>query len=104
MKLSLTSIMVMSNAAIAAAYLIVASRDWWIEPELADIPGARGGSPFIWFLASSYFAVFVVLLNLGFLSVHLYALLKKRGRKLGFAALVVPLIWGVTVYVDFLHH
>ena len=104
MKQSLTGILVLSNAAIAVAYVAVASKAWWIDPALADIPGARGGAPFVWFWASGYALGIVALLNLGFLTMHLYAYFKKRERRLGVAALMIPLIWGATVYVDFLHH
>ena len=104
MKLSLTSIAIVSNTVVAVAYLAVASKAWWIEPELADIPGARGGAPVIWFMASSYALAIVVLLNLGFLATHLYAYFKKRTSKLGISALTIPLLWIATVYVDFLHH
>jgi hypothetical protein len=49
------------NLSGAAVFLFVASFSW-VEPELANIPGASGGSPIVWFLtAVPIFALFVAL-------------------------------------------
>ncbi|HVT29340.1 MAG TPA: hypothetical protein VHE81_15090 [Lacipirellulaceae bacterium] len=92
------------NAVIAVIYLLMAAKWWWLPSELADIPGASGGSPFIWLLVSCYTLAPVALLNLGFLARHIYVYAKRKEPWLSRAALASPLIWIVAVYVDFLHH
>jgi hypothetical protein len=104
MRLSLTGWLVLVNAIGAVVYLIVASRLWWIEPEVADIPGASGGSAFIWFPVSVYFCATFIAVNLAGLLRHLFVLFKKRGQKLSLYALATPAIWLIAVWIDFRHH
>ena len=104
MKLSLTGWLILVNAVGAAVYLIVASRLWWIEPAVADIPGASGGAAFIWFPVSIYFFVTFLAVNCAALLRHFFVLFKKRGQKLSLYALSAPAIWMLAVWVDFQHH
>ena len=82
-------------------FLVVASHSW-IEPELADIPGAGGGAPLVWALtALPIFAVFV-LFNIGAV---LWSFLAKRGLgPLRRAAIASVPLWLVAFVVDGLHH
>lgn len=99
MKLSLTGWLILVNAMGATMYLVVASRLWWIEPEVADIPGASGGAAFIWFPVSVCFCVAFLAVNIG----AFFVLFRKR-EKLSLYALSASVIWLLTVLIDFMHH
>jgi len=104
MKITATAILVSLNVALATAYLILGSKWWWLEPELADEPVAYGGVAFVWFGASCYTLLMVAILNLTFLTVHAYRYVKLRERTLTLAALAIPAVWALTVWIDFAHH
>ncbi|HWU95728.1 MAG TPA: hypothetical protein VN029_09015 [Sphingomonas sp.] len=56
----LALIWLFANLAGIGAFLLVASQ-YWVEPEIADIPGASIGNAFGWFFeAMPLFAVFVL--------------------------------------------
>lgn len=104
MRLSLTGWVILLNVAGAIAYLMVGSQLWWIEPELADIPGASGGSAVIWFVVSVYFVVGFGIVNLVALLRHVFVRYKKRGQKMSIFALLVPAIWILAIWIDYRHH
>lgn len=54
------------NVMGALLFLAVASKTW-IEPEVADIPGASGGAGIVWFLSAVPIFVLFVLLDSCFL-------------------------------------
>jgi hypothetical protein len=104
MKASLTSILIVLNAVVAGGYLVLAAKAWWIEPELVDIPGASGGAPMIWFLASLWTFGLLVLLNGSAAIFQCYVYLKRKEWKFGVAALLIPVLWSATLMIDFSHH
>ncbi|OIR01850.1 hypothetical protein GALL_161520 [mine drainage metagenome] len=104
MKLSLTGWLILLNVVGAIAYLVVGSRLWWIEPELADVPGASGGAAFIWFPVSMYFACAFGIANFAALLCHFLALYRRRGQKLSIYTLSIPVIWMLTIWIDYRHH
>jgi hypothetical protein len=90
-----------ANLAGAGAFLLVASQSW-VEPELAQIPGAAGGSAVVWALSALPIFVGFVLLNLGVL---VWVYLIRRGpwpiARVSFVALAV---WLAAFVVDNMHH
>ncbi len=104
MKPTLTGTLVFLNAVGAALYLVVASRAWWLEPELADIPGASGGGPIVWYFVTRFTLGLVTAINLSVFLFQLTAFAKRRNWKLGFAALFIPFLWALTIGIDFAHH
>lgn len=91
------------NLVGALLYILLAPVGW-VEPEVADIPGAAGGGALIWFM----FIAPVVLLsfagNIISLCWSLYFRLKYKQwpiRKWGYLCLMVlPLV----IWIDFMHH
>jgi hypothetical protein len=104
MKPSFTGWLIIMNAVGALAYLGVASRLWWIEPGLADIPGASGGAALIWFQVSVCFFTTFLALNYAALLRHLFVLIKKNGQRLSLSAPSTPAIWTLAVWIDYRHH
>jgi hypothetical protein len=94
---------VLANLLGAAIYLWF-SVPLWAPAELANEPGAGVGDPIIWgFTALPTFAFFM-LLNLVWLLWAVTIFFLRRKWQIKIIYLVVPVLWGVTLYVDFLHH
>lgn len=91
-----------ANALAAAVFLLSASR-FWIEPELADIPGASAGDAFVWGVQALPIAAFFVLANLGWLLLSLLPALRGRPTSAMIAALLLA-AWVVTLFFDNAHH
>lgn len=75
----------------------------WIEPELANEPGASGGTAFYWAVtALPVFLLFTIAnLALGLVAMRQLA----HGQRTGLVAVTVLLIaWLVSYYFDNLHH
>jgi hypothetical protein len=84
-------------------FLVVASRSW-IEPELANIPGASGGQGLVWFLTVAPILLFFVVFNIatfGWASTRHFR--KGAWPLYKLAWLSVP-IWLCAVFVDNMHH
>lgn len=100
---SRTSIFVVVNIIGCALYLVAASFGW-VEPEVAEIPGASGGGALVWFL----FAVPIFLLFfLGNIGVFVWSCVQRYMRGAWFLSkwsMVVPFIWLLAVFVDFSRH
>ena len=101
---SSTIALISANVVAAAIYLIAASVGW-VEPEVADVPGAAGGGAVVWFL----FAVPVFLLSfLGNLSclvlttIHRYR--KGQWRFFWWSWFAVLALWCMAVAFDFTRH
>lgn len=93
----------MTNAIGAAAFLIVAAISW-TEPELRDIPGASGGSPFVWFFTAIPIVLLFMLLN-GVVVLWAYLVRRKRGvwPVSKFLWLSLP-VWLLALVIDSAHH
>ena len=98
-----TKIILAINAIGALIFLFVASR-FWVESELAGIPGASGGAPIIWFLVTVPIILFFVLSNFGVVA---WAFIVRRKRGVwpvsNFIWLSIP-IWLSALVIDNLHH
>jgi hypothetical protein len=103
MKAPLTPTLILLNVVGALSYLALASRTW-LEPELAGVEVARGGDAFVWFLSAMPILAVFVAINFSVVLFHLFSYLRKRKWRLGAAALSVPILWAIVVYIDFSHH
>lgn len=91
------------NAIGVAAFLVAASQTW-VEPEVADVPGASGGGPLVWGLEALSIFVAFVLLNLCAL-VWVYLIRRhSASRSIGLAAMVSLPVWLIAFAVDHLRH
>ena len=84
-------------------FLKIASLSW-IEPELANEPGASAGDAFVWFLTA---VPLLALFALGHLIAACAALTKSwRGRKAQPGLILLPTIalWIGAAWFDNLHH
>lgn len=99
-----TLIWLVVNACGVVAFLIVASRVGWIEPELADVPGAIGGGAIVW-------ALMAFPIVLAFACLHIAAAFwaflvhRKHGRwpMDKYFWVSIPM-WIIACIVDSLHH
>src|SRR4051812_27578442 len=96
-------VLLVLNGIGVITYLVFASH-CWIEPELADFPGASGGAPIVWGLtALPLLLVFLVLDSIwaSFLGV---AYFRRTTTAIHPALLLVPITWGIAIYIDFSRH
>ena len=91
------------NVATMIWYVHVASK-YWIEPSLADVPGASGGAFVGWFATAVPIVAWCAVLNWLWVAFECFLPMQKSPRWLGVTILVVPLLWAVALYVDFSHH
>jgi hypothetical protein len=93
----------LANLFAAILYLGVASISW-IEPELAEFPGASGGAGLVWFMTAVPVFLLSVALNLGALA-RAYAIRRREGLwpASGWAWLLV-LLWILALYLDNSRH
>ncbi|MCW3846291.1 hypothetical protein OF829_03500 [Sphingomonas sp. LB-2] len=89
-----------ANAFGIAAFLTSASR-FWIEPEVADIPGASGGAAFGWIVFAAPIAALFILANLGWLGVRLW---RRQGWCSAAIAVLLLAAWAGTWLFDNAHH
>ena len=95
--------MMVINAIGIICYLWLASV-CWMEPELANVPGASGGAPIVWGLtALPVLGLFCILDIFWFLFACGIFLTKKRWI-LAPSFWLVPLCWAVAVFIDFSQH
>lgn len=91
------------NAGGSLLYLIVAS-SCWTEPEVRDIPGASGGSPFVWVFFALPFPFLFFILNAGLVLRVCFVYDKTREWQLNLWYLVVPAMWAAVILLDFSQH
>ena len=85
-----------------ATYLFLAS--WsWIEPSLADIPGASGGAAFVWFFSAVPVFCLCFLLDVVWMALEINSP-EKAPRGFGWALLLVPPLWVAAICLDYSHH
>jgi len=96
-----TRTLIALNAVGAIAYLILASRTWWVIPQerSARIHSVTG-EPFVWAIATTEFLLPFVVLNLSWAA---FVILRKHPRSARMM-LLTPLIWTAAVLIDFAHH
>jgi hypothetical protein len=70
----------------------------WIEPELANIPGASGGAAFVWGVSALPIFLLFVVANL---VAAVIALRRRHGAV--FVALTL-VAWSAAFYFDGIHH
>jgi hypothetical protein len=98
-----STLLLVLNGIGVITYLVFASR-CWIEPELADFPGASGGAPIVWGLTALPILLFFALLDFIWGSALAVIYVRRRIAPLHPALLFVPIIWGAAIYLDFSRH
>lgn len=93
----------LANLIVATAYLGAASMSW-VEPQLADFPGASGGSAFIWFLSAVPIFVIATLSNLGVLMWSFVVRLSRGTWPVMWVSWFIVLIWIATLLLDYSRH
>jgi hypothetical protein len=97
----LPSCAVVLNVLGVIAYILIAST-CWIEPELANEPGAGGGAPIVWGLLAHPIPIIFFALNSLCLLAALIVYRKKWVTIVSF--LCVQVTWAVAIHIDFSHH
>jgi hypothetical protein len=92
-----------ANLLVAGAFLVVASHTW-IEPELAEVPGASGGAGVVWFLTAVPVFAIATLLNLGALVWCCIARLRRGAWPATWLSWLVVLVWVVALLFDNSRH
>lgn len=99
-----TKALAITNVVAVLCYLIAASLSW-VEPELADVPGASGGAPFVWFLLAVPVFLLSVLSNFIGLS---WALIYRwrRGQPYFYwpVWIFIIILWVAAVALDYSRH
>ncbi len=85
------------NAAGIALFFALAVKTW-IEPELANVPGASGGAAFVWGISA--LPIFLLFIVANFIA-GFRALRRRHGAI--FAALTL-IAWFAAFYFDGIHH
>ena len=88
------------NAVGVGMFLLVASGSW-VEPELAHISGASGGSVFIWALGALPIFAGFVLLNSGVL---VASVLRREGQSVSRRSLIALLMWAIAFVIEGMQH
>lgn len=89
----------LANIVGVTAFLVVASQVW-IEPELADIPGASSGAAFVWAITAVPIALLAAVGHMLALSIGLWHRTWLRCGLVG----VTGALWIVAVLIDNAHH
>lgn len=91
-----------ANVIGIATFLYLASF-FWIEPELADVPGASGGAFIGWALFAAPVALVFGIANLGWLMVTLFRL-RRREWFPSICAMAMLAAWYGAYLFDNAHH
>ena len=94
---------VIANLLGAAGYLWY-SVPLWAPKEFADIPGAGAGDPIIWAFTALPILGFFLLLNITWLAWAFVVYLLKGKWRIKLVYSIVPVLWALTLYIDFSHH
>jgi hypothetical protein len=92
-----------TNFVGASVFLLIASRSW-IEPELADIPGASGGQGIVWFLSIAPILLFFVSLNFTTLCWAIVSRFEHGQWPLSKLSWLSVPVWLCVVFLDNAHH
>jgi len=93
----------LANVVVAGAFLGVASFSW-IEPELADYPGASGGAAVVWFMTAVPLLLVSGIGNLGVLAWGGVRRHRAGAWPFGVGAWLIPLIWLAVLLLDNSRH
>jgi len=90
-------------------FFLATASHYWIEPELADVPGASGGDAVAWGVTALPIMVGFFLIDLLWLIGECVAYLTKRIWRFPLSFLVIPVVivpiaWVIAAYVDNSHH
>ena len=92
------------NAAGIAAFLLDASQ-FWIEPEVADVPGANVGNAFGWYFYALPIPAAFIASDLAWVALKLIAYGPNRARYLSIGLCLTALAcWRVAYLFDNAHH
>ena len=91
------------NAGGIATFLCLASR-FWIEPELADVPGANGGNAFGWIVFAAPILILFVLGSLVWTTRHICRIGSVDRLRYGALIVVVLAAWFAAYLFDNAHH
>jgi len=94
---------VAANLAGLPLFLWSASR-FWIEPELAFVPGASGGAAFGWIIWAAPIFVLFALANMSWLVFSLVMLSRSRNWRSPAIALTLLVLWFCAYAFDHVHH
>lgn len=97
------AILLVANTVLSLAFLLMASQTW-IEPELANVPGASGGAGVVWFLVAVPIAVLAAILNAGVLAWSCTVRLRSGTWPAPWFSWFVVLVWVAALVFDNAHH
>ncbi len=100
---SLTIKWLVVNVIGVVLYLLGASNGW-VEPELAEIPGAAGGGAIIWFLFAVPTFLLFALINSGAILWSSIRRYRNGWWPMTKWVWFVPVIWFLAVWLDFSRH
>jgi len=101
--LRVSLIWIVTNIVVAGIFLLVASNTW-VEPELADVPGASGGAGVVWFVTAVPVAAVATLLNFAALVWALVVRIKHGIWPANSAAWLGLLVWLAAIVFDNSRH
>ena len=93
---------VLFNLFGACVFLLVSSL-FWVDPRIADVPGASGADPILWAQIAFPIAKIFVPFNLLFILWACGVYVWKRKWIVGWAYLLVPVIWPIAFWIIYLH-
>lgn len=100
---SCTAWWLLANVAVAGAFLGVASFSW-IEPELAEYPGASGGAAVVWFMTAVPVFLASGIGNLCMLAWGAVRRHRAGAWPFGAGAWLIPLLWLAVFFLDNSRH
>lgn len=89
---------------VAVAFFLAMAAFSWIEPELAEVPGASGGAALVWFTTAVPIALAALILNLGVLAWVLVRRSRQGRWPVSRVAWLSVLLWVCALAVDNLRH
>lgn len=92
-----------ANSVGVLLFLILASSAW-IEPELANVPGASGGAAFGWFATAVPVFVGFAIAHLVMAVKAIRAIASRRAWGPLLALTFTAVLWAWTLWFDNLHH
>ncbi|WP_140637472.1 hypothetical protein [Methylibium rhizosphaerae] len=98
-----STVWLIGNALVAAAFLFAASHTW-IEPELADVPGASGGAGAVWFMTAVPIFILATVVNFAVLTWCCVMRLKRGAWPATWSSWLVVFVWVAVLLLDNSRH